>query len=72
MSGPVIACYKALVKPEEKLRQWQISRITDENTFALLLAINDHKYEVCEYTLRSSSKLAGRAITPQIITNQRA
>ena len=27
---------------------------------------------MCEYTLRSSRKLAGRAITPQIIKNQRA
>lgn len=43
--GCVRACYhlyKALVEPEEKLRQQQISRITGENTFALLLAINDH------------------------------
>lgn len=42
VSGTAIACYKALVKPEEKLRQRQISHITGENTFALLLAINDH------------------------------
>lgn len=42
VSGPVITCYEALVKPKEKLRQQQISRISGKNTFALLLEMKDH------------------------------